>query len=165
MGKGLCSLLAIIEMDFRRAKALVILVALAGQQDQIAGLADRDGRLDRRCSISDHLQISADGNTGEHIVKDLLWILGAGVIGGQHQLISQPRCDSSHLRSLAAVTITSATKQANQAALSKGPAGQKRIFKAIGGVGVIHKHGRLGRSGRHPLHAARHTMEAVESFQ
>jgi hypothetical protein len=149
-------LLAIVEVDLGRAEDLVVLVALAGDHDDVArrGLGDRGP--DRGPAID--VDVERVGHRGQDLIEDRARIFGARVIAGDHREIGLGRDHRAHLGALGRIAIAAAAEHADQPALGQRAQGVEDVVEGVGGVGVVDQEIEAGVVGD-PLDPAGHARQ------
>src|SRR3954470_11127091 len=95
----------VVERDLAAARELLaLLMALAGDDDDIAVGGQADRLLDGRAPVDLDAQVVAR-DPGDDLRDDRLRILGARVVAGDDHLVGEPRRDLAHQRALAAITV------------------------------------------------------------
>ncbi len=112
------------------ADELVVLVALAGDQHDVAGDRGVDGRGDRRRAIVQHLRAPWLGEPGEDVRDDALRILAARIVVGDEERVGERLGDPAHLRALAAVALAAAAEHAQQPPAAMRARGAQRACRA-----------------------------------
>src|SRR6185436_7078758 len=97
---------------------LIVLVALAGDEDDVALPRARHRRLDRRAAIELDLEVAtacgADADDDRR--RDLLRVFTARVVVGHDDPIRSFPCDAAHLGTLARIAIPAAPEHADELA-------------------------------------------------
>src|SRR3954469_19503128 len=94
----------VVERDLAPARELLaLLVALAGDDDDIAVGGQADRLLDGGAPVDLDVQVVAR-DPGDDLRDDRLRILGARVVAGDDHLVGESRGDLAHQRALAAIT-------------------------------------------------------------
>src|SRR4051794_19039028 len=95
----------VVERDLVPVRELLaLLVALAGDDDDIAVGGQRDRLLDRRAPVDLDAHVVAV-DAGDDLGHDRLGVLGARIVAGDEHLVGQPGGDLAHDRALAAVAV------------------------------------------------------------
>src|SRR5437879_4264832 len=117
-------------------------MALAGDDDHIAGCCVIDGHRYRRGAIRfDH---QATGRiAGDDLSDDRLRLLRARVVTGDDAPVGQLGGDAAHLWALAGVPITAASEYDDDSTISCGPGAIQHLSQRIWSVGVIDEDGKV----------------------
>src|SRR5437868_9775435 len=120
------------------ADDLVILVTLAGYQNQISDVRLRY-RLMNRVRAIGNLSVRPAGlaNSLLRVAKDLLGILGARIIGSENDNVAQTSRRLAHWRALGSIAITAATKDSDDLAFDDFACSLQQIQQRIISVRVI----------------------------
>src|SRR5882762_11801621 len=98
---------------------LICLVALAGDDDHVAGPGPGEGAADCGLPVGNCL-MPVHGQTARYAGHDLdddgLRLLASRVVGGDPHAIAEPRADGAHEGPLAAITVPAAAEDHSQAA-------------------------------------------------
>src|SRR4029079_14773756 len=96
------------------ADDLIVFVALAGDQNQVAAQSLGDGLLNRLRTICNlAVRLTGLANSLFRVAQDLLRIFRARIIGSQYHDVAQASRSLAHRRALGAVAIAAATKDRN----------------------------------------------------
>ena len=149
-------LLAIVEVKLGRAEDLVVLVALAGDQHDVARRAAaaarrgsrRAGRPRRGSRASAARQLAASqlgraraGAPRRGSCRRSPRILGARVVAGDDRQVGVARRDLAHHRALVAIAIAAAAEHARSAARAvSGRTAAMRALQRVGRVRVVDEH-------------------------
>ena len=119
----------------------VDLVALAGDDHDVAWLGQRDRQLDRRRPIDLDLDSRAVvvGDAGDDVVDDVGGMLRARVVGGDNDEVGEPYRRRPHLRPLRTVAITAGAEHDDDPATitDESPGGGDHLLEAVGRVGEV----------------------------
>jgi hypothetical protein len=142
------------------ADVLIVLVALAGDQDHVGGRRRAHREADRLGPVLDHVDLVVADGAGQDLGNDEVGRLEARVVAGDHHVLGLLDRDRAHQRPLAGVAVAAAAEHAPQlpAPLDRErPERRERLLQRIGRVGVVDHHLGPGRVGAgDPLHAPRH---------
>lgn len=122
---------------------LIILMPLASEDDDIVGGSGGDQMGDGIASAGDEFDVGRLGEPRANIIEDPLRVFGTRIVVGDQHAVSQALGHFSHQRTLAAITIATAAKQAQQATMGVRTQGFEDLFQRIGRMGVIDHHQRL----------------------
>src|SRR5690606_7241700 len=132
----------IAEWTHLRADQLIVFVAFAGDQYQIAwlGLADRRrncsraiGFYERRCAAAATRGIEAFANG----VEDGVGVVGARIVAGEHDAIGALRRNGTHQRAPALFAIAPAAEHPPALPAAMAARGDQRLLPGIGRMCVI----------------------------
>src|SRR5438477_590716 len=116
-------------MALHGADDLVVLVPLAGDQDEVARAREAEREGDGRAPV--RLDQVAGHARGTHplldVGEDAERVLGARVVGGEDDDVAPPRGGLAHERPLAAVAVAAAAEDRDQP-----PAGSSTFTTATG---------------------------------
>ncbi len=117
---------------------LVGLMALAAQNDHITLLRVVHGPMNGLNPVSyHHIGRAAALQPRQDVGDDGLRVLGAGVVGGDHQKVRVLSGSPSHLGPLGPVPVAAAAEHRHGAALGKAPHRGEDILQPVGTVGVV----------------------------
>ena len=133
----------VIPRVFDRAEAHALLVALAGDDDQVARLRHLHGEADGHGAVGDGhvaLALAAAGllQTDGNIVHDGGDVLGARVFGRDDREIGQATGDLAHHRALGVVAQAGAAEDDDHAPLRHGARSGQGALEGVGRVGKVH---------------------------
>src|SRR5207244_8138534 len=141
--EGTPHLLAVVEMALHGADDLVVLVPLAGHQDEIARARVADGERDRRAPV--WFDDVAGHARGTHALldvrEDAQRILGARVVGGEDDEVAPPRGGLAHEGPLAPVAVAAAAEDRDQPPARERTEHVERTRERVGRVCVVDHHG------------------------
>src|SRR5262249_48812869 len=155
---------------------LVALVPLAGDEHHVALLQERGAELDGGATVGIHqvAALAALRLAGAHPAQtrllhaagdlrdDLVRILGARVVAGDHHQFRVFRGHLTHQRALALVPVAPAAKHDHHPTAGKGASGLQRAAEGVVAVGVVHqRHSTLGLDALHPPRDALHAGDAL----
>src|SRR5262252_4207207 len=154
----------VVEGEDLGADDLISLMALARDDDNIAGAGPGQRALDGSFPVGNCLMLREPTRDARHDVGDdrLRW-LAPWIIGGDPHVIGEARGDLAHERPLAAIAIAAAAEDdgepaARAAQLARG---LQRTLERVGSMGVVdHHEERLPRL--HPLEASRDGGDGAE---
>ena len=115
---------------------LALLVALAGDHDDVAGPRERDGARDRRAAVDLALDVPA-ARPGRDRLDDRLRVLRARVVGGHDRQVGEPRPDLPHQRALAGVAVAARAEDDDHAALGDRARRQQDVLERARLVRVV----------------------------
>src|SRR5687767_13938756 len=95
---------------------LALLVALAGNDDHVAGLRQPHRAVDAGAAVGILLDVRAAPGPREDLADDRLRVLRARVVGGDEADVGQPGADLAHQRALAAVAVAAGSEDRDPAA-------------------------------------------------
>ena len=123
---------------------LVVLVALARNEDYIARLSQHNGRADCLRAVGDAQRLRLRLDARHHLVEDLLGILGARIIRRENSNIGLARGYRSHLGALRGVAVAAATAHYDESLLGGTDVvdGVDHVLQRIGRVGIIDNGGK-----------------------
>ena len=98
---------------------LALLVALAGDHDDVARPREPDRAGDRGAAVDLALDVAAARARGD-LLDDRLRVLRARVVGGHDRQVGEPRGDLPHQRALAAVAVAARAEDDDHAPLGDG---------------------------------------------
>ena len=113
-------------------------MAFTGDHHDVARLS-RDDRLFNRAppvEFNGIVTVCPDLD----LCRDCLRVFAAWIVGRNDHAIGQCTCDASHLRSLAAVTITTAAEDDDHAPRGEGPHGTQHVVERVRRVRVVDDH-------------------------
>ncbi len=163
-GHGGRRLFAVVEVDLVGARVggddLVILVALAGDDDDVA----RHRLGHRRADGDPPVGIDEErvGHRRQDHVDDRLWVLGARVVRGDHRQVGQLGHGSAHDRPLGRIAVTAAAEHADQPAAGERAQRAEDVAQRIGRVGVVDQDVEAGAVD-HPLDPTRDPGHGVDA--
>ena len=144
---------------------LPLLVALAGDHDDIVGHRERERLFDRRAAIDLDVDRSVGErrgrDAGDDLGDDLGGLLRAGVVGCDERDVRQARGDRPHQRTLAAIAVSPGPEHADDAPASDVARGAQHVLERVGRVGVVDEH-REVLSGVDRLEAPGHPDAALQ---
>src|SRR6185503_7208293 len=121
--------LAIVERVLHSGDLLPLLVALAGDQDDVAVAR----ALERACDSAAPVRLDVEvGRAGEHLVDDRERILAARVVGGDDRDVGELRRDASHEWALLAIAVPAAADDAEQTAARELAGGEEHPLERRG---------------------------------
>ena len=87
-GKCITQHLLVVEVMLHPLYVLIVLVALAGNEDDIALLGKHAGRADGLTTVNDgdNAGLLCRGEPRKHVIDDVLRLLEAGVVAGDDDL-------------------------------------------------------------------------------
>ena len=155
---------AVVEVEHLVADGLGAFVTLAGDQHDVAGSRRTKGDLYGLPAIwFDHNAATVvGGDPLQSGIDDRQRVLGAWVVGGDDDVIGQPRGHGTHQRPLLAIAITAAAEHHVHGRI----AGHRTcradgLLQPVGRVGVVDDHGeRL--TGHHGFEPARHCRRRAQ---
>src|SRR4051794_35872686 len=105
--QGARGFLGVVEVALVGADDLVVLVALAGDQDDVAGAGVGQDALDGGPAVGFLIDRgpAAGGEAGADLVDDRPGVLGARVVAGDPDVVGQGLGDGGHARALGAVAV------------------------------------------------------------
>src|SRR3954471_6798415 len=118
---------------------LALLVALAGDQHDLARLRQADRVVDRLATIDDRRR--AAGGALQDLGDDRLGGLRARVVGRHDRHVGALGGHAPHQRPLAAISITTATEDADHPRGGQFTGCAQHVLQRIGRVGVVDEHG------------------------
>ncbi len=132
---------AVVEGADVGAHDLGRLVALAGQDDDVAGLRRLQGQGDGGPAVGLDDERLGPAHAGPDLLGDGRGVLAAGVVGGEDGEVGHPGGDLAHQRALGPVPVATAAEDDQH---PPGPghaagAGQG-LLQGVGGVGVVDQH-------------------------
>src|SRR3954451_3437053 len=144
----------VVERDLAPGLELLpLLVALAGDDHDVAGLGDRDRLLDRGAAVD--LDVDAAPAALQDLGDDRLRVLVARVVGRDDHDVGLVARDLAHERPLRAVAVPAGAEHDDEAPARERARGAQHVVERVGRVGVVHEHReRLALVDR--LEAARH---------
>src|SRR5258708_432968 len=146
---------AIAEGAARFTVDLVVLMALARDQDQIDRLCFLQGGGDGFAAIVYHAH-GAGFDALQNVARDRLRILGTRVVVGHDDLVRQIIRDPAHAAPLPGIAFAAPPAHAPHPALAMLAGRAQWLRQGIGRVRVVHHHGGIvGGIGPHHFHAAR----------
>src|SRR4051812_28285993 len=97
---------------FGGADDLVIFVAFAGEEDDVAGLGQGDGHADGGTAVGldgDFVfGFPVGGEAGANFFDDGVGVFGARIVAGENDLVGEALGDGGHLGTLGAIAIAAA---------------------------------------------------------
>ena len=134
---------------------LIVLMTLAGQNDDVAALGVIHGVVDGLHPVGDgHIGRVGVPHTHQNVVDDGLRLLGAGVVAGDNDKVRQPCGDAAHDGALRLIPVAAAAEQHHGAALGKAVHRLQHVLQRVGLVGVVVEDGVVLAGGGDDLHAA-----------
>src|SRR5215510_3288592 len=124
------------------ADDLVILMALARDQDHVSGTGRLDRRGDGRAAVRLYDEVPAP-KAGKDLVDDRARLLRAGIVARDHRPIGAQGHLTPHERAFASVPVPAAAEDGDEAGLlarasgQKGAKGAENVLQGVGRVGVI----------------------------
>ena len=95
------------------------------------------------------LNLIVGGHTGQHILNNGLWRLGARIVAGDNQPVRILTRRAPHLGALADIAVTACAKHHPQLPRAMRPGRRQTSLQAVSGMGIVNQdRGLLG----HPLH-------------
>src|SRR3954452_18298543 len=129
----------VVEGDLAPAgELLALLVALAGDHEDVAGLGHLDRLLDRGAAVD--LDLDARLAALEDRFDDRARVLVARVVGGDDRDVGPLAGDRAHERALGAVAVAAGAEDDDQAVLGERPGGAQDVVERVRGVGVVDEH-------------------------
>src|SRR3954447_25753918 len=126
----------VVEGDLAPAgELLALLVALARDDEHVAGPGHVDRLLDRRAAVGLHLDPAAASL--EDLPDDGLRGIVAGVVGGDDRDVGALAGDRAHERALGAVAVAAGAEDHDEAVLRQRTGGAQDVVEGVGGVGVV----------------------------
>ena len=109
--KNLSYNLTVIEVMLHALDFLIVFMALAGYEDDVALLSQHTSRLDGFLAINDayHLLHLLRCQTSQHVVDDVLWFFETWIVGGDDDAVALLDSFLSHERTLAFVAVAACT--------------------------------------------------------
>src|SRR3954467_3509857 len=108
----------VVERDLAPARELLaLLVALAGDDDDVALVRDGDRAPDRLAAVEHDLGIRPGAR--DDLRDDPLGVLGARVVGGDDRQVGELGRDAAHERALAAVAAPARAEDADDSAFGQ----------------------------------------------
>ncbi|KAG1318259.1 hypothetical protein G6F63_015298 [Rhizopus arrhizus] len=108
---------------------LVRLVALAGDQDDVAGTGTLHRQADRTRAAALHGHGIGILETGQDVGHDHVAVLATRVVVGDDDLVGQARGNGGHLRALAGIALATAAEHAEQRAVQVAVQAVQRLFQ------------------------------------
>ena len=139
-------------------------VTLAGNQNDVPGLRPAYGDLYGPTAIwFNHNAATVVGGDPLHRgIDDLERVLGTWVVGGDHNIVGQPRGHGTHQRALLPIAVTAAAEHHVNGRITRSlPGGTDRFFQSIRGVRVVDDDGKR-LSGRDGLETTGHGARVVQ---
>ena len=144
---------------------LIVLVALAGNEDDIALLGKHTGRADGLTTVNDgnHAGLLRRSEPGKHVIDDVLRLLETGVVAGDDDLVAALHGLLSHDGALALVAVATGTYHGDDLALATLHLvnGTQHIGYGIGSVGIVDNGGEALR-GVYGIEASAHGAQRAE---
>ncbi len=106
------------KMRAHAVRILIVLVALAGDQHDVARLRAADSGVDRggAVEVDGPAAVAGVANAADDRARDCRRVLGARVVAGDDDAVGERRRDTPHLRPLAGVAIAAASEHADELA-------------------------------------------------
>src|SRR3954452_5068493 len=144
----------VVERDLAPPLELLpLLVALAGDDHDVARLGDRDRSLDRGAAVD--LDVDAAPAALQDLGDDRLRVLVARVVRRDDHDVGLVAGDRAHERPLRAVAVPAGAEHDDEAPARERARGAQHVVERVGRVGVVDEHReRLALVDR--LEAARH---------
>ena len=141
------------------ADRLAFLVALAGDDQRVAGVKGRNRLADRLVAVAD---LDGAGRGGEDRLADFGRYFGARIVVGDDDEVGEPGGDLAHDRALAAVAVAAAAEDDDDAAGGEGPDRGEHVFQRVRLVRVvdIDRRAVLSRAGK--VEPAGRALEMLE---
>ena len=134
--------LALIHVHLRLADDLVILMALAAEDDHIARAVVFDRIGDGLAPVGAHdIGRVRLLEAGENVGNDRLRVFRARVVARDDDEIRLLTCDASHLRALAAVAVSAAAEEEHQPRGRKLAHRREDVVDGVGRDGVVDEDG------------------------
>ena len=140
---------------------LVVLVPLACDHDDVAGLRLRQRMTDRVRAIGNHDRARWLAHAGHDLLEDRPRILGARIVVGEHDRVGELLGDRAHLRTLAGVAIAATAEHAVQATARMRARRIEKLGERVRGVGVVDDRDRMGAAAEH-FHPARRSLARAD---
>src|SRR4051812_2846601 len=118
---------------------LALLVALAGDDDDVARLRDAHGALDRGAAVE--LDVDARAAALEDLGDDRARVLVARVVRGDDHDVGVVARDCAHERPLRAVAVAAGAEDDDHAAGGERARGAQHVVERVRRVGVVDEHG------------------------
>src|SRR5690606_16953827 len=132
---------------------LVGLVALAGDEHDVAGAGDADRAGDGGGAIAlDHYHRGI-GDAGHDVDDDGGAVLAARIVVGDHHEIGAGNGGRGHLRTLAAITLSAAAEDAGDAPGGVGAHRGQGLLERVGRVRIVDHHQRQAAVAPEAVHA------------
>ena len=130
-------------MVFDALDFLIVLMALAGDKDDIAFLCQHDSRLNRFLAVGyrDHFLHLLGIQASQHVIDDVLWLFEPGIVGSNDNAVALLDSLLSHQRTLALVTVATGTANGDYLsalAVKYLMNGIEHILQGVGSVGIVH---------------------------
>ena len=156
---------AIVEREHLVAHELIVLVALARDENRVARLRLRDGARDGGATVGLHFEAAGSRAHSAHdVLDDGLRIFGARVIRRHHRMVGR-QGGLAHDGTLAGIAVAAAAEHADGAAGRERHDGRERLLQRVGRVGVVHEHRHAARVRRaHALQTTRDLRRLLERF-
>lgn len=124
---------------FLFADYLVVLVSLARDEDYVARVGEHHRRLYRFGAVGDFQIAAARLDARNHVVENLLGVLGARIVGGENSQIGILDRYRRHFGTLGLVAVAAASAHDRQFAVPVADFvhGAYHVFECVGCVGVI----------------------------
>src|SRR6185369_5473116 len=142
---------------------LIGLVALPRQDYDVVRSGDGEGAGNGVVPIRDAL-VRRAMHAGLDVIDDTIGIFGSRIVARHDRMIREPLGDRAHLRTLAAVAITTAPEDHDQPALREGPNGREGALERVGRVRVVAKHRRPLVDALEPTGDLRERREAARDL-
>src|SRR3954451_16202001 len=129
----------VVERDLAsRLELLPLLVALAGDDHDVARLGDRDRSLDRGAAVD--LDVDAAPAALQDLGDDGLRVLIARVVGRDDHDVGLVARDRAHERPLRAVAVAAGAEHDDQAAGGERARGAQHVVERVGRMRVVDEH-------------------------
>ena len=134
---------------------LVVLVAFACDEDDVAWLCVGDGVSNGFTAVWDGKAVCAFGDAWQDVLNDGVGGFCALVVAGDDDKVRQLRCGGSHLGAFGAVAVAAAAKQGDEAIVRQLLQAAEGVAQRVVRVGLIDIDGKAVFWHGNGLHAAR----------
>jgi hypothetical protein len=117
------------------ADVLVVLVALAGEQDHVGGRRRADRVADRLGPVLDHVDLVVADGADQDLREDEVRRLEPRVVAGHDHVLGELDRDRAHQRALAGIAVAAAAEHAPELAAALGgkrAESRQRLLQASG---------------------------------
>ncbi len=151
------------EGPLHAADVLVVLVALAGDQDDVGRASAADGVIDRLGAVLEHVELVMADRADQDLRDDEVGGFEARVVAGDDGAVGEPAGDRRHQRALGGVAVAAAAEHAPEPAaalLGERTQRSQGLLEGVGRVGVVDDDFRAAGAGLDDaLHPARHRRQ------
>ena len=114
-----------------------------GDQHQVSGFGHHDGQVNGLSAIDLHRELRHVAHAAHGLVDDVLRVLAARVVAGDHTVIGEFLGDRAHAGPLGDVAVAATAEHHDHALLRELLHGLQDVLQGVVGVGVIDEDGEI----------------------